>query len=64
MCVNSIKVKHCEKHNCSYVQRGSSDRMHCRECTNERNRNTVRSQKAKENKRRDMIGITVKRRKG
>jgi 5-methylcytosine-specific restriction endonuclease McrA len=25
--------------------------MHCRECTNERNRNTVRSQKAKENKR-------------
>jgi len=51
MCVNSIKVKYCEKHNCSYVQRGSSDRMHCRECTNERNRNTVRSQKAKENKR-------------
>jgi 5-methylcytosine-specific restriction endonuclease McrA len=51
MCVNSIKVKYCEKHNCNYVQRGSSDRMHCRECTNERNRNTVRSQKAKENKR-------------
>ena len=51
MCVNTIKVKYCEKHNCSYVQRGSSDRMHCRECTNERNRNTVRSQKAKENKR-------------
>jgi len=51
MCVNSIKVKYCEKHNCSYIQRGSSDRMHCRECTNERNRNTVRSQKAKENKR-------------
>ena len=51
MCVNSIKVKYCEKHNCSYVQRGSSDRMHCRECTNECNRNTVRSQKAKENKR-------------
>lgn len=51
MCVNSIKVKYCEKHNCNYVQRGSSDRMHCRECTNERNRNTIRSQKAKENKR-------------
>ena len=51
MCVTTIKVKFCEKHNCSHVQRGSSDRMHCRECTNERNRNTVRSQKAKENKR-------------
>ena len=51
MCVTTIKVKYCEKHNCSHVQRGSSDRMHCRECTNERNRNTVRSQKAKENKR-------------
>lgn len=51
MRVNTIKVKYCEKHNCSYVQRGSSDRMHCRDCTNERNRNTVRSQKAKENKR-------------
>lgn len=41
----------CEKHNCNYIQRGNSDRTHCRECTNERNRNTVRSQKAKENKR-------------
>lgn len=51
MCVNSINVKYCQKHDCSYVQRGSSDRMHCRECTNERNRNRVRSQKAKENKR-------------
>jgi 5-methylcytosine-specific restriction endonuclease McrA len=51
MCVSNNNVKYCIKHNCSYVQRGSSDRMHCRECTNERNRNTVRSQKAKENKR-------------
>ena len=51
MCVSNNNIKYCTKHNCSYVQRGSSDRMHCRECTNERNRNTVRSQKAKENKR-------------
>jgi hypothetical protein len=51
MCVSNNNVKYCRKHDCSYVQRGSSDRTHCRECTNERNRNTVRSQKAKENKR-------------
>jgi ribosomal protein S8 len=51
MCVSNNNVKYCIKHNCSYVQRGSSNRTHCRECTNERNRNTVRSQKAKENKR-------------
>jgi len=51
MCVSNNNVKYCIKHDCSYVQRGSSNRTHCRECTNERNRNTVRSQKAKENKR-------------
>jgi hypothetical protein len=51
MCVSNNNVKYCRKHDCSYVQRGNSDRTHCRECTNERNRNTVRSQKAKENKR-------------
>lgn len=62
MCVNSIKVKYCEKHNCNYVQRGSSDRMHCRECTNERNRNTVRSQKAKENKREYDRNYSLKKR--
>jgi len=51
MCVSNNNVKYCIKHDCSYVQRGSSNRTHCRECTNERNRNTVRSQKAKEKKR-------------
>ena len=51
MCVSNNNVKYCKKHDCSYVQRGSSNRTHCRECTNERNRNTVRSHKAKENKR-------------
>jgi 5-methylcytosine-specific restriction endonuclease McrA len=51
MCVSNNNVKYCKKHDCSYVQRGSSNRTHCRECTNERNRNTVRSQKAKENKK-------------
>jgi 5-methylcytosine-specific restriction endonuclease McrA len=36
--------------------------MHCRECTNERNRNTVRSQKAKENKRQYDKNYAIKKR--
>ena len=62
MCLSNNNVKYCIKHNCSYVQRGSSDRMHCRECTNERNRNTVRSQKAKENKRQYDKNYAIKKR--
>jgi 5-methylcytosine-specific restriction endonuclease McrA len=62
MCASNNNVKYCRKHDCSYVQRGSSDRMHCRECTNERNRNTVRSQKAKENKRQYDKNYAIKKR--
>jgi len=62
MCVSNNKVKYCIKHDCSYVQRGSSNRTHCRECTNERNRNTVRSQKAKENKRQYDKNYAIKKR--
>jgi len=62
MCVSNNNVKYCIKHDCSYVQRGSSNRTHCRECTNERNRNTVRSQKAKENKRQYDKNYAIKKR--
>jgi len=62
MCVSNNNVKYCKKHDCSYVQRGSSNRTHCRECTNERNRNTVRSQKAKENKRQYDKNYAIKKR--
>jgi 5-methylcytosine-specific restriction endonuclease McrA len=62
MCVSNNNVKYCIKHDCSYVQRGSSNRTHCRECTNERNRNTVRSQKAKENKRQYDKNYSIKKR--
>jgi len=62
MCVSNNNVKYCIKHNCSYTQRGSSNRTHCRECTNERNRNTVRSQKAKENKREYDKNYAIKKR--
>ena len=36
MCQSNIVLKFCEKHNCAYTQRGNANRMHCRQCTNER----------------------------
>jgi 5-methylcytosine-specific restriction endonuclease McrA len=36
MCQSNIVLKFCEKHNCAYTQRGKANRMHCRQCYNER----------------------------
>ena len=36
MCQSNIVLKFCEKHNCAYTQRGNTDKVHCRKCTNER----------------------------
>jgi 5-methylcytosine-specific restriction endonuclease McrA len=37
MCQSNIVLKFCNKHNCAYTQRGNANRMHCRQCYNERN---------------------------